>query len=86
MKLFAGTMTKPRVGEEAAAEEKGLFLRVHSFVVVVRDDGNGIPAGPCAPHGVGLDGMVSRARAFGAQLEVRGIPGRGTTVRCVVPF
>jgi signal transduction histidine kinase len=58
----------------------------HAFVLVVRDDGNGIPAGKRAPAGGGVDGMASRAGVIGARLEVRSIPGRGTAVRCVVPF
>lgn len=56
-----------------------------TFVLVVRDDGIGIPA-DTRTAGVGLESMASRAGTIGAQLEVRSVPGRGTAVRCVVPF
>lgn len=76
------------VVKHAGASRLRVIFKVEdsSFVLVVRDDGNGISAGVGARRGRGLEAMASRARSIGAHLEVRSIPGRGTAVRCVVPF
>jgi signal transduction histidine kinase len=50
----------------------------------VTDDGDGLAAG--AVDGVGLRGMRDRAVAGGGTLDVTGGPGRGTTVRLVLPL
>ena len=47
-------------------------------VVRVSDDGQGFTA--AAPGGLGLDGMRERARLVGGRLDVRSLPGSGTTV------
>lgn len=47
-------------------------------VVRVSDDGLGFTA--AAPGGLGLDGMRERARLVGGRLDVRSLPGSGTTV------
>ncbi|MBN1943337.1 MAG: hypothetical protein JW849_08600 [Phycisphaerae bacterium] len=57
-----------------------------SICLVVRDDGKGMSVEARGEGGLGLGGMSARAEALGAQLEIRSLPGRGTAVRCVVPF
>jgi signal transduction histidine kinase len=56
--------------------------------LVVRDEGDGIPgqvlrAG--VPGHFGLAGMSERAARMGADLSINSAPGRGTTVRVLVP-
>ncbi|MEZ3160596.1 sensor histidine kinase [Microbacterium sp. BWT-B31] len=52
--------------------------------LTVADDGRGFdPAAPAA--GFGLDGMRERVALAGGALEVSSRPGRGTTVRVVLP-
>jgi len=56
---------------------------VGGVVLTVRDDGRGL-AGP--PTGsLGILGMQERARAAGGRLTVEGAPGKGTTVRALLP-
>ena len=59
----------------------------------VRDDGQGLAAaalgmgGDCAgPTGFGLSGMRERAELLGGKLQLSSSPGRGTTVRLVLPL
>lgn len=55
-------------------------------VLVVTDDGQGLPRTPHRTDGYGLIGMHERANAIGASLVVRSPPGQGTTVRLTVPI
>ena len=50
--------------------------------VEVADDGGG-GADPAA--GTGLRGLADRVAALDGRLEVESVPGRGTTVRAVIP-
>jgi two-component system, NarL family, sensor kinase len=74
-------------------------VRVHMSVqdnrvlLEVRDDGQGLPAAalgkvrePAGPTGFGLSGMRERAELLGGKLQLSSSPGRGTTVRLVVPL
>lgn len=62
----------------------GLEATAGEVVVEVRDDGRGFdPAAPGA--GFGLPGLRARAASAGCALVVVSAPGRGTTVRLVLP-
>jgi signal transduction histidine kinase len=54
-----------------------------SLALTVSDDGRGIVN---AEGGFGLRGMGERARQLAGRVTVESTPGRGTTVRCIVPF
>jgi len=60
----------------AAGEGKRIAL-------VVSDNGCGLPK--TARHGIGLVGMRERIEGVGGALQVSSEPGRGTTVRAVLP-
>jgi len=60
-----------------AVAREGGRLRVE-----VADDGGG-GADPAA--GTGLRGLADRVAALDGRLEVESVPGRGTTVRAVIP-
>jgi signal transduction histidine kinase len=50
----------------------------------VEDDGKGFDSAT-APHGAGLQNMSDRLEALGGSLDVRSVPGRGTTIEGRVP-
>lgn len=54
-------------------------------IVSVQDDGRGLEEGLVGHARHGLLGMKERAVLLGGQLSISGEPGRGTTVRLVVP-
>ena len=39
-----------------------------------------------APRSLGLLGMQERARSWGGDVVISGVPGRGTTVRVTIPL
>ena len=76
------------VARHASASAVAIVLartRYH-VLLVVRDDGTGIP--PAALTNVkslGLLGMRERARAFGGEVVIQGASGQGTVVRVKIP-
>ena len=63
-----------------------LHRRAGGLELSVIDDGLGFePHEEPLPTTYGLEGMRERAALIGARLEVRSLPGRGTTVRLLVP-
>jgi signal transduction histidine kinase len=75
------------VAKHAAARRAEVVMRRLSsgIELTVADDGLGFDAAAGA-DGFGLIGMRERAMLAGGELEVRSEPGRGTTVRFVVPL
>jgi signal transduction histidine kinase len=57
-----------------------------SLRFAVTDDGVGISAGEGAATGHGFVNMADRLGAFGGTLDVRSIPGQGTTVAGTLPL
>ena len=56
-------------------------------VMDVSDNGRGITAREMTAAGaMGLLGMRERAREYGGEVVIRGVPGEGTTVRVVIPL
>ncbi len=63
-----------------------LHRRAGGLELSVIDDGLGFePPEKPSTTSFGLEGMRERAALLGARLEVRSVPGRGTTVRLLVP-
>ncbi|NUW32034.1 sensor histidine kinase [Nonomuraea sp. SMC257] len=54
-------------------------------LLVVTDDGTGLPPGPWEERGVGLRGMRERMRLAGGAVAVTSQAGHGTTVTVTVP-
>jgi two-component system NarL family sensor kinase len=77
-----------------------LYQQKDRVVLEVSDDGSGFgvagastwpafdggPGGTGGPTGFGLPGMAERAELLGGTLELISAPGRGTTVRLVIPL
>src|SRR5215208_1651654 len=78
------------VGRHAGATAVAVDVEAHGerLELRIRDDGEGFdpaatargPASDGAGAGLGLSGMVERARLAGGELDVRSAPGGGTTV------
>lgn len=74
---------------EASCLRVKLKQRNDAIVLIVHDDGKGIPRERRIPRdvgeeGMGLGSMRFRAKAIGAKLNIRSRPKCGTTVRCVI--
>jgi two-component system NarL family sensor kinase len=66
-----------------------LYRQAGLAVLEVIDDGTGFDAAAPArpgPTGFGLSGMRERAELLGGRLDLVTAPGRGTTVRLLIPF
>jgi signal transduction histidine kinase len=79
------------VAKHAAARsvQVRLYRQAGQAVLEVIDDGTGFDAaGPArpGPTGFGLSGMRERAELLGGRLDLVTAPGRGTTVRLLIPF
>jgi PAS domain S-box-containing protein len=71
---------------EASAVEVALIQTEQTLELSVRDDGRGFdPAAPSQGRTLGLAGMLERANLTGGELEIRSLPGRGTTIRLRLP-
>ena len=57
-----------------------------SLVLVVSDNGPGLPAVPSSKAGVGLRVMAHRAKLIGGEFTLESTPGQGTRIRCRVPL
>ncbi|HTO71180.1 MAG TPA: sensor histidine kinase [Myxococcota bacterium] len=71
---------------EAQELELGLARDAHALVLTVRDDGCGFDSSRPARGHFGLHTMRERAEACGGRLELESAPGRGTTLRAIVPL
>lgn len=73
------------------AEAKSVRVQLHEadrqLVLQISDDGRGISDAELGKSGAfGLMGMRERILPLRGQCEIRGLPGRGTTVRVTVPL
>jgi PAS domain S-box-containing protein len=81
--------TLTNVARHASATHVSIFLNEEatSLVLVVEDNGRGITESEASdPKSLGLLGMRERALVFGGEVEIRGLPGRGTTVTLKIPL
>ncbi len=70
-----------------------LSVQDNRVLLEVRDDGQGLAASAqlkagesAGPTGFGLSGMRERAELLGGKLQLSSSPGRGTTVRLLLPL
>lgn len=76
------------VARHSRARHVEVILREDANLVLLRvqDDGRGVRTDQAdAPSAVGLLGMRERARLLGGFCEIRGVPGKGTTVEARLP-
>ena len=72
----------------SGASHIDIFVEVfaEAFLLVIQDDGCGIPEEGTALHGLGIKSMVSRARWLGGELKLLPRSPRGTRVQVIVPL
>ena len=77
------------IASHASASEASLRIEARgpNLVVEIRDDGRGFdPAAAVANGHFGLRSMRQRAEMLGGSLDIATGPGRGTTVRAILPI
>lgn len=77
------------VQQHSAATEASISLQVvgTNIVLEVSDNGKGIEEHKLkAPSSIGIIGMRERVLALGGKLDVRGEPGKGTTLAVSIPL
>jgi signal transduction histidine kinase len=85
-RIFQETLTNVTRHAQATRVKVRLDERLGTFIMEVRDNGRGITEKEIAdPKSLGLMGMRERARIFGGDLEIKGVPGKGTTVTVKIP-
>ena len=75
------------VGRHAGATSVEIQLARGGYgtVLRIRDDGAGFDPGSSDDEGLGLEGMVERARVVGGELDLRSAPGAGTSLTMRLP-
>lgn len=76
------------------ASRHALASEIHAFVgvrdgklvVVIRDNGQGLPPPPIRKGSYGLIGMRERAEALGGKFDLRSVPDGGVTVEAKLPL
>jgi two-component system sensor histidine kinase UhpB len=75
-----------RHAEASSAEVALSAVDDERLLLIVRDDGRGMPAQPAQGMRNGLVGMRERAMLVGGTLAIESEPGQGTVVRLTVPL
>lgn len=85
-----------RIAQEAATNAakyaKATTIRIHlkkehgKLLLVVEDNGVGLPEDDCTTSGTGFLTMKYRAELLGGNCEVQSSSGAGTVIQCQVPF
>ncbi len=76
------------IARHAQATRAGVELSVRSGVLTLKvcDNGAGIADAPATgSNSLGLIGMRERAMRWGGHVDIRGVPGKGTTVTLRIP-
>jgi signal transduction histidine kinase len=88
-RIVQEALTNVRKHAAAQRVEVGLEVLDSRLVVEVRDDGRGLAGAESAGEGwprYGATAMRQRAESVGGTVELRSVPGGGTTVRLEVPL
>lgn len=85
-RIFQESLTNVLRHAQAKHVHTQLKVEGNSVVLLVEDDGKGIAPNELShPHSVGILGMRERAASFGGEVNVAGIPNKGTSVRVAIP-
>jgi len=87
LRIVQEAMSNARRHAHASSITVSLAERDDVLELDVRDDGDGFDLAAAAESGrFGLKTMAERARALGGSLDVRSVPGEGTTIHAAVPL
>jgi PAS domain S-box-containing protein len=85
-RIFQETLTNVTRHAEATRVDVRLGREDGNIVLEVRDNGRGIAAEELSSgRSLGILGMRERALLLGGELTIRGAPGKGTTVKVLIP-
>ena len=86
-RLFQETLTNVARHAQATRVTARLEIEGDELVINVRDNGRGISTGEIGnSKSLGLLGMRERVQQLNGDLDIRGEPGRGTTVTVLLPL
>ena len=86
-RIFQETLTNVARHAKTSRVEVGLNDQDGSLILEVRDRGKGITKRKVSsPQSLGILGMRERALLLGGEFQIRGVPGKGTTVTVKIPF
>jgi ligand-binding sensor domain-containing protein/signal transduction histidine kinase len=85
LRIVRETVTNTAVHSDARKLEVSLAFEPDRVLFVARDDGKGFEPERVNGGHFGILGMRERARAMGAELELRSEPGSGTIVSLSIP-
>jgi signal transduction histidine kinase len=85
-RIFQETLTNVIRHARAGKVEVRLFEAAKHFILEVKDNGRGISESEIEnTKSIGLIGMRERAALLGGEVQLRGEPGKGTTVSVRIP-
>jgi signal transduction histidine kinase len=86
-RIFQETLTNVARHAKTSRVEVGLNDQDGSLILEVRDHGKGIPKRKISSaQSMGILGMRERALLLGGEFQIRGTPGKGTTVKVKIPL
>ena len=86
-RIFQETLTNVARHAKATELEIGLEEKQNNLILEVKDNGRGITEEQvCGSNSLGILGMRERAFLLGGELQIRGVPGKGTTVTVRIPL
>jgi signal transduction histidine kinase len=86
-RIFQEALTNVARHAQASAVEVTLEARADTLQLMLRDNGRGIaPQALAGKDSLGLVGMRERAQQLRGYMDIRGVPGEGTTIRVRVPL
>jgi len=86
-RIFQESLTNISRHAGATSITVGLVMREGRMHLEIEDNGRGITGKEIsAPRSFGLIGMRERVLPLGGEVEIRGVPGRGTTITVRLPL
>jgi signal transduction histidine kinase len=85
-RILQEALTNISLHSEATRTSIYLKQEDRKLIMKIRDNGRGIPPSELNnSRAFGLIGMMERAKSIGGTLEIKGTPGKGTTIKLSVP-